>query len=527
LIVASPSARRARRPLQVFRVASLVLPTALAWEVASMTLHRTSLDGALAHTLGPLWLATMGALVVRGIDARVRRVGRQDRVPWYDAIDVLTATGSSVAWTGALAVLGSVSIGWASLSLVGLFGLCVLHVVALWTLLRAGGDDPWRRASLSRGFGAATLVEGEAVTEEVRLAGPRIPAGFRLFASGRVGPRWPTSRYVVDASDCGGEVILESDLGPAVRGTHDAEPLEVWLQDVLGLCHSPRVAEGAARLTVLPAPAYVEGSRQLLDLGGHDDEPRPASRLPTQGSLGLREYQIGDDVRRIHWLRSLTAQQIVVRLPDELPPDQPAVRLVLDTFHHELAPTSEPLTCRAPDELLDGLVRVWLGIGRELVARGVRVTAIATVSQDGETAPLRRPLHRRALAQVQRLGARVEWQRVVRPEDLLDDGPSIVVSHRLPTSDAESAARWVVVPGVLWTAKPGPEVQQSTLVLPHPAGSADNRRSRRSHASAERRRERADWDAFRWLCEHSQTRRVGHLVARPVAPLQVQLELLR
>lgn len=522
--MASP---RARRPLQFFRIASLVLPSALAWEVASMALHRSSLDEAFARTLAPLWLATLAALLVRGIDAHVRRGGRRVPVPWFDAMDVLTASGSSMAWTGALAVLGAASIGWASLSLVGLFGLCVLHVVALWTLLRAGGDNPWRRASLSRGFACPTLVEGEAVTEELRFDAPRIPPGFRLFASGRVGPRWPTSRYVLRADECGGEVILESDLGPAVRGTHEAEPLEVWLQDVLGLCRSPRIRAGAARLNVLPAPACVEGARQLLGKGGHDDEPRTAQRLPTEGSLGLREYQPGDDVRRIHWLRSMTAQQLVVRLPDELPRDRPEVRLVLDTFHHELSPRSEPLSCSGPDELLDALVRVWLGIGRALAEGGVRVRAVTTVHGRGEGSPLVRSLHRRALAQAQELGARVAWQRAVLPEELLDGGPAIVVSHRLPVSDVESSARWVVVPGVLWTAPPGPDVPASSLVMPFPAGCSDNRSTRRKRVHAVRRRERADGEAFRWLCEHSQTRRAGHLVARPTAPLQVQLEVLR
>ena len=491
-----------------------------------MALHRTSLDEAFARALGPLWLATVGALVVRGVDARVRRRTRASEVAWFDAIDVLTASGSSLAWTGALAVLASVSIGWASLSLVGLFGLCALHLVALWTLVRAGGHDPWRRQSLSRCFVPGTVVEGEALTEEVRFASPRIPAGFRLLASGRVGPRWPTSRYAVQAGESGGEVILGSDVGPALRCARDAEPLEVWLQDVLGLCHSPRVRAGAAPLTVLPAPASVDGACHLLSAGGHADEARTAHRLPTEGSLRLREYQVGDDVRRIHWLRSLTAQQIVVRLPDELPPDQPAVRLVLDTFHPGLASTSGPLTCRAPDDLLDGLVRVWLGVARALVERGVRVTAVASVDAGGEQSPEHARLSRRALAKAQELGARAGWQSAVRPAELLGDRSTIVVSHRLPADDVEGDARWIVVPGALWTTRPEPDWRLSML-LPHPVGSADNRRSRRRQAHAVRVRERADHDAFRWLCEHSQARRAGQLLARPTGPLQVRLEVLR
>jgi len=515
--MAAPARRR--RPVQLFRIASLLLPSAVAWEVASMALQRTPLDEAVAHALGPLWLATVGALLARGVDARVRR-----GVPWLDAFDVLTASGTSMAWTGAVAVLGSVWLGWASLSVVGLFGLCTLHVVALWTLVRACGDDPWRRASLSRRFAPATAVEGDPVTEELRLAAPRIPAGFRLFASGRIGPRWPVSRYVVQAADSSGEVVLESEVGPAVRGAHDAEPLEVWLQDVLGLCHSPRVREGAAQLVVRPRPARIEGARPVLQGGGHAEEPRTALRMPTSGSFRLREYQPGDDVRRIHWLRSLTAQQIVVRLPDELPPDRPAVRLVLDTFHPGLLPGPTSLSCRAPEDLIDALVRVWLGVGRALVDRGVRVTVVAVVGAEGELAPVRRPLHRRGLAQAEGLGARVRWQGALPLVELLTDEPSIVVSHRLPVDDVEDAARWVVVPGGIWTEAPAPLPRASAFRHAHPAGSPDNRPSRRREERARWRRERADYDAFRVLCQHSQARGVGHLIARPAGPGQVRLE---
>jgi len=299
----------------------------------------------------------------------------------------------------------------------------------------------------------------------------------------------------------------------------------VWLQDVLGLCHSRRIRAGEARLTVLPAQASVDCIAHLLGAGGNADEARTAHRLPTEGSLHLREYQFGDDVRRIHWLRSLMAQQIVVRLPDELPPDQPSVHLVLDTFHPGLASPAS-LTCRGPDDLLDALVRVWLGVARALVERGIRVTAVASVDTGGEQSPQRAHVSRRALTKARELGARVGWQSAVRPAELLGDQSTVVVSHRLPNDDTEGNARWIVVPGALWTARPEPDWRVSML-MPHPLGSADNRRSRRSRVRAVRDRERADHDAFRWLCEHSQARRAGQLVARPAGPLQAQLEVLR
>jgi uncharacterized protein (DUF58 family) len=290
----------AARRGSLFRVSSLVLPSYCAWSVAFDATASSELQHEVVVALGGLGLLTCVALFARVVDAMRSRWRGETGIRWLEALDVLTASGSSMAWFGAGAVLVSVWVGWASAAVVGLFGLGVLHLVILWTLLRVGGADPWRRASLSRGFRAAVVTEGDPVIEELRFMDPRIPAGFRLLARGRVGPRWAQSRYALESDESRGEVRLESNVGPALRGEHDAELLSVWLQDVLGLCHSAYTVAGAARLTVLPRPRRIEGAGHLLGQGGEDKEPRAAVRLPTEGSLRLREYQPGDDARRIH-----------------------------------------------------------------------------------------------------------------------------------------------------------------------------------------------------------------------------------
>jgi uncharacterized protein (DUF58 family) len=506
--------------MPLFRSASLLLPSALAWKLACSTLHTSQLDEAVTRLMGPLLLFTMGGLLLRMVDALLRRR------PVGDAIDLLTGAGCAMAWLGAAATVAGVWVGWASLSVVGLFGLGVLYLDVLWTMLRTSGRDPWRRASLTRRFVPARVVEGESVVEEVRLSGARIPTGFRLFASGRVGPRWPTSRYVVDAARSGSDVVLESDLGRAIRGEHRTEPLEVWLQDVLGLCHSPRVRVGAARLTVLPRAVRVDGVRPLLGEGGHDLEPRTTRRLPTQGTFRLREYQPGDDVRRIHWLRSLTARQIVVRLPDELPPDQPAVRLVLDTFHPRLGSGAESLTCDGPDLLLDALVRVWLGTARALAAAGVRTSLVAAVAKGDEFAAMSRPFMPRVLGPAQELGMKVSWQNALPPAALLTQEQAVVVSHRLPADAAELVARWIVVPAPLWAAPAQPRVYALPGILPFPAGSPDNRWSRRRRDHSRRHRVQDDWVAFGVFCGHSRVYQRGHFVAHPDGQARARLEAL-
>jgi hypothetical protein len=256
--------------------------------------------------------------------------------------------------------------------------------------------------------------------------------------------------------------------------------------------------------------------------------------------MRLREYQPGDDARRIHWLRSLTAGQIVVRLPDELPLERPSVRLVLDTFMPECwdpkliercgvaltAPAVESLTCRAPADLMDALVAVWLGVGRALVDAGVRVTLVtASIEADG-VLPLQRVLLPRAESPARRMGSRLRWQETLRPEALLGEGRTVVVSHRLPANAKESEARWIVVPASLWAPLDEGIARGSAGLFPHPMGSADNRWSRRRRERARIERAKTDHAIFSVLCSHSQERRAGNFVARPQGDLDVTLEAL-
>jgi uncharacterized protein (DUF58 family) len=542
------------RTTQLFHGASLLVPTTAAWLYASTVLRRNDLDLAVVQTLGSLLGATAIALAIRSLDGLARRLRRRGNGTWLEDLDVLTTSGCWMAWSGAGIVGLSVVVGWASLSVVGVLGLATVHVSALWALLRVAGDDPWRRASLTRCFVSEQAVEGGSVIERLSLSQARIPVGFRLFVSGRVGPRWPTRRDVLDAACSEGEVTLERDIGPAPRGHHRPESIEAWLEDSLGLCHSRHVlvVGGPSLLVVLPRPSQVDGSKSLLrrSVGGHALEAQGARRLPTEGSLDLREHRPGDDARRIHWLRSLATRELVVRLPDELPLDLPTVEVVLDTFHSVLA--GLPLASEAPHLLMDALVKVWLGVGAALVQAGVNVVLVVAAPKgelDAAIAPLRLPLRagslRASLASAQALGARVVWQASVPASDLRTSR-SVVVSPRLPDVLVEGATPWVLVPAALWAVTGEEEADEAArATVRYPIGSADNRREARRAARARNRRLRDDYALF-WstigragslpstkalASSIALTRRGARppcrpLIARPLDATRVRLEAL-
>jgi uncharacterized protein (DUF58 family) len=499
------------------RIATLFVPSLAAWIVVQAERGARTDDTftrAGMQALVPLFMVMAAALLVRAVEA----AGARRR--WTDAFDILSGPGRALMWTAAAATAGAALIGWASLAVLGLSGLAVAYAMVTWTALMAAGEEPWRGVTVTRAFAPATAIEGDALREELTLGGMRIPAGFRLLVRGGVA-RHQRTAYAVDSEASGGELSLAAELGEARRGEYEAGPVEMWLQDVFGLCRSRVVHAGAARLTVLPRVGAVDDVAPLGAARGDDAESVPAVKLPTEGCFRLRPYTTGDDARRIHWVRSLAARELMVLLPDEIPPELPAVHLVLDTQLVGAAALPTPAT----GQLCDALVRVWLSTGEALSARGVRVTMVAVVGDR----VVEQPMTAQSAGMVRKLGARIDWQASRPLEALLastivdapqarnrdDTARQLVVSARPRPVDAGEVT-FIVVPECVWTEPEPPPLRESWATLPHPSGSADNRWWRRRAARAEAERTRRAGVVFDQLLQWVDGPHLrGSYVARP------------
>jgi len=202
------------------------------------------------------------------------------------------------------------------------------------------------------------------------------------------------------------------------------------------------------------------------------------------------------------------ARELVVRLPDELPPEQPMVRLVLDTQLVGAAALPTPAT----GQLCDALVRIWLSAGQALVARGVRVTMVAAVDER----VLERAMTPQSAGALARLGARVDWQGAVSLDGLLGDGVRNIVVSARPRPLAEDAVTWILVPEFVWTDQEAPPLRDSWTTLAYPSGAADNRWTRRRREKRAHEQTRRAGELFDQLCHWSDGSHLeGSFVARP------------
>lgn len=192
------------------------------------------------------------------------------------------------------------------------------------------------RVDVSRRLYPAQVHEGDQVVVEVDVvAGRRIRnlsledtvhgLGVARFAAARTNPGQPlVARY---------EVLCRA------RGIYQVGPAEVSISDPLAL-NERRSRTGAVdHLTVYPRVERLSGFPAVRGL-----DPAVQSTRPTFAPHGgedfftLREYQIGDDLRKVHWPSSAKRDALMIR-QQEIP--WQARALVLLDVRREVYPVED------------------------------------------------------------------------------------------------------------------------------------------------------------------------------------------
>ncbi len=167
------------------------------------------------------------------------------------------------------------------------------------------------RIAVSRRVSPAQLHEGDRAVVEVTVHAHRAVRnlavedevaglGAARFATAEVDPGQPlTARY---------EVLCRP------RGIYQVGPAQAVVNDPLGLAEARASVGRADRLVVYPAVEDLDGYPIVR---GHD--PSVQSAKPAYHQQGgddfftLREYQHGDDLRRVHWPSSAKKDELLIR----------------------------------------------------------------------------------------------------------------------------------------------------------------------------------------------------------------------
>ena len=259
---------------------------------------------------------------------------------------MLTARGRCVLGLG----LGVYIAAWA-------FGSKPLYPVATGFLLVAAVAWMWVRLAnrpfrVRRGWGDNEHVEGDDVPVVVELdaSASVLPAAATLIE--RVG-RLGEQRHGLRRN--GRRLSLRYVLERLPRGRYAFEDVRVEIADPFGLesVSVPRPAPGA----LLVYPRLVRLERLFSESGAHaHDGRRLLLRRHSGFELhGVREYEQGESLRRVHWRSTARRGQLMVKELEDAPRDEIAV--LLDADASAVVGESFDMQVRAAGSILESYVR--------------------------------------------------------------------------------------------------------------------------------------------------------------------------
>jgi uncharacterized protein (DUF58 family) len=280
-------------------------------------------------------------------------------MPRRDQRSELTLRGWSLCGTALGLVIVSRLLGLVELLVVGVVGLTLAGASLLWVRSRRLDLE------LARSLGSARLhVGGDGrvdltVTNRGRAATPVLALDER-FGDGR-----RAARFLLPALNPGARGRAAYRIPTARRGHYAVGPLVAVLTDPFGFARRAFEVGPVDQVTVYPrlhdvaAPPLGGGGRRATT----DAIRARAISLDGDEFTALREYEVGDDLRKVHWPATARTGELFIR--QDVAYREPQVVVLLDTRADVYDGPSFEVAVEAVASILVRLIRD----GRRLAVR--------------------------------------------------------------------------------------------------------------------------------------------------------------
>ncbi len=299
-----------------------------------------------------------------GDGTAVARTGPVQQV--RDGLGGLTFRGRAFVAGGATAVLAGIVLGERDLVRIG----AVILLLPLVTIVIAGRSG--QRLTLVRSLPQTQIgiTQSATVTLELTNLGPT--TGALLIEEQVPWALGDRPRYVLGPVLPRHQRIVQYQISAEVRGIYEVGPLLVRITDPFGMLDLRRTFTSTSTLVVVPAAEKLPAINPLGARSGNgEDRPRPFSH-GSAADVTVREYRLGDDLRRVHWRSSARTGELMVRREEE--PWQARCTLFIDN-------RSSAHRGTGPDSSFERAVTAAASIAVHLAGLGFQVRL---VSADGD-----------------------------------------------------------------------------------------------------------------------------------------------
>ena len=224
---------------------------------------------------------------------------------------------------------------------------------------------------VSREISPTQIHDGDSAIVKLELLSRRRSSNVLVTDSvGSLG----SAVFLADRLNADVPMVARYEVDCRPRGIYTVGPAHIKVQDLLGLADRGRIMGSTSRLVVYPKIDPLEG---LPIVRGQDPNQNVARsrHSPVGGDdfFTLRQYQQGDDLRRVHWPSSARMDQLMIKQLEM--PWQSRAFIALDPRHSAYpSPAAFEHAVRAAASVVAHLQKsgfaptVWLG--------GTRVTHV-------------------------------------------------------------------------------------------------------------------------------------------------------
>jgi uncharacterized protein (DUF58 family) len=230
-------------------------------------------------------------------------------------------------------VVGSYLLGALEMLVIGVAALLLLLVVALWLALREPPDLAVSRRVRPDRLHVGSEGRIDLTVENLGAHATPMLAATDWFDEGR-----RAARFLVPPLAPGAVARAAYRVPTRRRGRYRVGPLSLAASDPFGLARRTIPGAGDAELVIRPrvhdivAPVAI-GSRVSAESEAAAARAI-ASDLGTE-FLTLRNYEVGDDLRRVHWRSSARSGELMIRQDEARWRSRAAVVLDVHTSAHD------------------------------------------------------------------------------------------------------------------------------------------------------------------------------------------------
>lgn len=238
---------------------------------------------------------------------------------------VFTDRGRALLAAGTTLAISGMALGFVDLTRVGL----LVIALPVLTLLIYQASRP--QLDVQRQVRPATLTVGQSATVAMTVRNRSGRSSLTVLAEERLPADLGSRvRFLLPGVRRRSSRVLTYPVRPGRRGRHRLGPLSLRVGDPFGLTSSLLPFEGESELTVLPTvhPLHRRPDRQGGAGSGGSDTLAPGAGDIDDATL--REYQPGDDLRRVHWPVTAHRGELTVRHDGRAPVRQAVLAIDAD-----------------------------------------------------------------------------------------------------------------------------------------------------------------------------------------------------